>query len=220
MSHRIVAHHILPHLTTPLYISPHNTPHHRYTTPYHTTIHHTTAQHYIMSHRTKPYHTTLHDTSFALTTPYNKPQHIAPNSILLQPQHLTTIHYHPPTIPYSPRCLTINTTTKPKKCSSWTFSCLFHQTPTTDGPVPWASKDDVTFLAEQVSHHPPSKSHLTYCAMDLRFSPKTFTEYFCSTVSAFYAENRTKKISFGAHIWTKSKFLGLSIGVENVGQGK
>lgn len=38
-------------------------------------------------------------------------------------------------------------------------------------------------------------------------------------VSALYAENRSKQISFGAHIWTKSKFLGLSIGVENVGQG-
>lgn len=62
-----------------------------------------------------------------------------------------------------------------------------------DGPVPWASDDDVTFLAEQVSHHPP--------------------------ISAFYAENFSKEISFNAHIWTKSKFLGLSVGVENIGQG-
>ncbi|XP_068727624.1 oxysterol-binding protein-related protein 9-like [Montipora capricornis] len=62
-----------------------------------------------------------------------------------------------------------------------------------DGPVPWASEDDVTFIAEQVSHHPP--------------------------ISAFYAESFTKKISFNAHIWTKSKFLGLSVGVENIGQG-
>ncbi|EDO36148.1 predicted protein [Nematostella vectensis] len=62
-----------------------------------------------------------------------------------------------------------------------------------EGPVPWAAKEDVTFIAEQVSHHPP--------------------------ISAFYAENRAKSISFGAHIWTKSKFLGLSVGVENVGQG-
>ncbi|XP_032232192.2 oxysterol-binding protein-related protein 9 [Nematostella vectensis] len=62
-----------------------------------------------------------------------------------------------------------------------------------EGPVPWAANEDVTFIAEQVSHHPP--------------------------ISAFYAENRAKSISFGAHIWTKSKFLGLSVGVENVGQG-
>ncbi|XP_029208493.2 oxysterol-binding protein-related protein 9-like [Acropora millepora] len=62
-----------------------------------------------------------------------------------------------------------------------------------DGPVPWASEDDVAFIAEQVSHHPP--------------------------ISAFYAESFTKKISFNAHIWTKSKFLGLSVGVENIGQG-
>lgn len=25
-----------------------------------------------------------------------------------------------------------------------------------DGPVPWCRKDQLTFIAEQVSHHPPS----------------------------------------------------------------
>lgn len=39
-------------------------------------------------------------------------------------------------------------------------------------------------------------------------------------VSAFYAECFNKKIQFNAHIWTKSKFLGMSIGVHNIGQGK
>lgn len=39
-------------------------------------------------------------------------------------------------------------------------------------------------------------------------------------VSAFYAECLNKKIQFNAHIWTKSKFLGMSIGVHNIGQGK
>lgn len=62
-----------------------------------------------------------------------------------------------------------------------------------DGPVPWCRKDQLTFMAEQVSHHPP--------------------------ISAFYAEHYNKKISFSAHVWTKSKFLGLSIGVHNIGQG-
>lgn len=62
-----------------------------------------------------------------------------------------------------------------------------------DGPVPWAHRNHVTFLAEQVSHHPP--------------------------ISAFYAEHVNKRIQFNAHIWTKSKFLGLSIGVHNLGQG-
>lgn len=38
-------------------------------------------------------------------------------------------------------------------------------------------------------------------------------------MSGFYVENVEKNISFGAHIWTKSKFLGLSIGVHNVGKG-
>lgn len=62
-----------------------------------------------------------------------------------------------------------------------------------DGPVPWAHKNNLTFIAEQVSHHPP--------------------------VSAFYAEHYNKGISCCAHIWTKSKFLGLSICVHNIGQG-
>ncbi|XP_075879008.1 oxysterol-binding protein-related protein 9 isoform X5 [Nelusetta ayraudi] len=62
-----------------------------------------------------------------------------------------------------------------------------------DGPVPWSSANSVRFVAEQVSHHPP--------------------------ISAFYAECLDKKIQFNAHIWTKSKFLGMSIGVHNIGQG-
>uniref|UniRef100_A0A2K6GUT8 Oxysterol-binding protein n=2 Tax=Propithecus coquereli TaxID=379532 RepID=A0A2K6GUT8_PROCO len=62
-----------------------------------------------------------------------------------------------------------------------------------EGPVPGVSKNSVTFVAEQVSHHPP--------------------------ISAFYAECFNKKIQFNAHIWTKSKFLGMSIGVHNIGQG-
>ncbi|EHB04203.1 Oxysterol-binding protein-related protein 9 [Heterocephalus glaber] len=61
-----------------------------------------------------------------------------------------------------------------------------------EGPIPWISKNSVTFMAEQVSHHPP--------------------------ISAFYAECFNKKIQFSAHIWTKSKFLAMSIGVYNIGQ--
>ena len=59
---------------------------------------------------------------------------------------------------------------------------------TADGRLlPWVENSDaVMFFAEQVSHHPP--------------------------ISAFYAEHLGKKISLNAHIWTKSKFLGLSIG--------
>lgn len=61
-----------------------------------------------------------------------------------------------------------------------------------EGPVPWATNDSIAFIAEQVSHHPP--------------------------ISAFYAENAARKMSLGGYIWTKSKFLGLSIGVDMVGQ--
>ncbi|CAG5043105.1 unnamed protein product [Parnassius apollo] len=62
-----------------------------------------------------------------------------------------------------------------------------------DGPVPWCSPDQLSFVAEQVSHHPP--------------------------ISAFYAEHVNKRIQFEAWVWTKSKFLGLSIGVHNIGRG-
>ncbi|VDM46320.1 unnamed protein product [Toxocara canis] len=62
---------------------------------------------------------------------------------------------------------------------------------TTRGPFPGSDVNQLTFIAEQVSHHPP--------------------------ISAFYAELPSKKISLNAHIWTKSSFLGLSIGVANIG---
>ncbi|CAG9563748.1 unnamed protein product [Danaus chrysippus] len=62
-----------------------------------------------------------------------------------------------------------------------------------DGPVPWCSPDQLSFVAEQVSHHPP--------------------------ISAFYSEHVNKRIQFDAWVWTKSKFLGLSIGVHNIGRG-
>jgi len=61
-----------------------------------------------------------------------------------------------------------------------------------DGPVKWATKSHLCYIAEQVSHHPP--------------------------ISAFYAECQQKNISLDGYIWTKSKFLGLSIGVHMVGE--
>ncbi|WKX90309.1 hypothetical protein Q1695_009281 [Nippostrongylus brasiliensis] len=64
---------------------------------------------------------------------------------------------------------------------------------TDSGPFPGSDYNQLTFIAEQVSHHPP--------------------------VSAFYAEHPEKRISFYAHIYTKSSFLGLSIGVANIGSG-
>ncbi|XP_060525866.1 oxysterol-binding protein-related protein 9 [Cylas formicarius] len=80
------------------------------------------------------------------------------------------------------------------------FRChwnLPHSSPTEqcvpDGPVPWCNGNQTTFVAEQVSHHPP--------------------------ISALYAEHFNKRISFNAHVYTKSKFLGLSVCVYNIGQG-
>ncbi|KAL1021887.1 hypothetical protein UPYG_G00019320 [Umbra pygmaea] len=49
------------------------------------------------------------------------------------------------------------------------------------------------FIAEQVSHHPP--------------------------VSGFYAECPERRMCVNTHVWTKSKFMGMSIGVSMVGEG-
>ncbi|XP_061192653.1 oxysterol-binding protein-related protein 9-like [Saccostrea echinata] len=62
-----------------------------------------------------------------------------------------------------------------------------------DGPCEEATNNNLAFVAEQVSHHPP--------------------------ISAFYAEHKSKRITLDGYIWTKSKFLGLSIGVHMIGQG-
>ncbi|XP_019735596.1 oxysterol-binding protein-related protein 10 isoform X1 [Hippocampus comes] len=51
----------------------------------------------------------------------------------------------------------------------------------------------VRFVAEQVSHHPP--------------------------VSGFYYECKEKRMCVNTHVWTKSKFLGMSVGVSMVGEG-
>jgi len=36
----------------------------------------------------------------------------------------------------------------------------------TDGPVPWCTRNQLTFIAEQVSHHPPSKLKLSHISSD------------------------------------------------------
>lgn len=50
------------------------------------------------------------------------------------------------------------------------------------------------FVAEQVSHHPP--------------------------VSGFYAECEERRMCVNTHVWTKSKFMGMSIGVSMIGEGE
>lgn len=82
-----------------------------------------------------------------------------------------------------------------------------------DGPVPWCNVNQLTFIAEQVSHHPPGKKGQFF------YQYSIFEQFLPHLVSAFYAEHYGKRISFCAHIWTKSKFLGLSIGVHHIGQG-
>lgn len=52
----------------------------------------------------------------------------------------------------------------------------------------------VRFVAEQVSHHPP--------------------------VSGFYAECPERQMCVNTHVWTKSKFMGMSIGVSMIGEGQ
>ncbi|KAG5283418.1 hypothetical protein AALO_G00041870 [Alosa alosa] len=65
----------------------------------------------------------------------------------------------------------------------------------TPPPGPPEASDSylLRFVAEQVSHHPP--------------------------VSGFYAECQERSICVNTHVWTKSKFMGMSIGVSMVGEG-
>ncbi|XP_062071692.1 oxysterol-binding protein-related protein 10 isoform X2 [Lepus europaeus] len=49
------------------------------------------------------------------------------------------------------------------------------------------------FVAEQVSHHPP--------------------------ISCFYCECKEKRLCVNTHVWTKSKFMGMSVGVSMIGEG-
>ena len=63
-----------------------------------------------------------------------------------------------------------------------------------EGPLPWCQAGDLVFVAEQVSHHPP--------------------------ISAFYCEHVKTWLSVNALIYTKSSFLGMSVAVHHIGQGK
>ncbi|KAH9369773.1 hypothetical protein HPB48_007740 [Haemaphysalis longicornis] len=67
--------------------------------------------------------------------------------------------------------------------------------PVKDGPVPWATSSDLTFIAEQVSHHPPGTCGTASLQATL----------YCRSFFFIYQQ--------------KSKYLGMSIGVHNVGQG-
>uniref|UniRef100_H0XZJ0 Oxysterol-binding protein n=1 Tax=Otolemur garnettii TaxID=30611 RepID=H0XZJ0_OTOGA len=49
------------------------------------------------------------------------------------------------------------------------------------------------FVAEQVSHHPP--------------------------ISCFYCECKERRLCVSTHVWTKSKFMGMSVGVSMIGEG-
>lgn len=62
--------------------------------------------------------------------------------------------------------------------------------PSADAQEPY----QVRFVAEQVSHHPP--------------------------VSGFYAECKERQMCVNTHVWTKSKFMGMSIGVSMIGEGQ
>ena len=78
------------------------------------------------------------------------------------------------------------------------FHCSWRvpREPSQVGPDPATPQDpyQVRFVAEQVSHHPP--------------------------VSGFYAECQERRMCVNTHVWTKSKFMGMSIGVSMIGEGK
>ncbi|XP_047387550.1 oxysterol-binding protein-related protein 10 isoform X1 [Sciurus carolinensis] len=65
-----------------------------------------------------------------------------------------------------------------------------HEQPVTDDP---SKSYKLRFVAEQVSHHPP--------------------------ISCFYCECKEKRLCVNTHVWTKSKFMGMSVGVSMIGEG-
>ena len=60
-----------------------------------------------------------------------------------------------------------------------------------NGPIPWAKSSQLNFFAQQVSHHPP--------------------------ITAFYLENANKGIQLDGFVKSVSKFYGLTVGVESIG---
>lgn len=73
------------------------------------------------------------------------------------------------------------------------FTCSWHVNKKPSGDSMQGPGDPIRirYTAEQVSHHPP--------------------------ISAFYVECPEKKMYLNAHVWTKSKFMGMSIGVSLIG---
>uniref|UniRef100_A0A7N9CLZ9 Oxysterol-binding protein n=1 Tax=Macaca fascicularis TaxID=9541 RepID=A0A7N9CLZ9_MACFA len=65
-----------------------------------------------------------------------------------------------------------------------------HEHPVADDP---SNSYKLRFVAEQVSHHPP--------------------------ISCFYCECKEKRLCVNTHVWTKSKFMGMSVGVSMIGEG-
>nr|CAB3264581.1 oxysterol-binding protein-related protein 11-like [Phallusia mammillata] len=63
----------------------------------------------------------------------------------------------------------------------------------TKSPPSTQTHSRIQFIAEQVSHHPP--------------------------VSAFYTSCSERGIEVNSHIWTRSKFMNMSVGVVNIGEG-
>ncbi|XP_061839430.1 oxysterol-binding protein-related protein 10-like isoform X1 [Nerophis lumbriciformis] len=77
-------------------------------------------------------------------------------------------------------------------CFTSTTPNSSHRLPEGGGKTP-PEFYQVRFVAEQVSHHPP--------------------------VSGFYCECKEKRMCVNTYVWTRSKFMGMSVGVSMVGEG-
>ncbi|GCC25193.1 hypothetical protein chiPu_0003600 [Chiloscyllium punctatum] len=85
-------------------------------------------------------------------------------------------------------------TTLNNKLSNTSSQSCQQKTKCSDGTEGRSQSDyHLRFVAEQVSHHPP--------------------------VSGFYVECEEKNMCANTHVWTKSKFMGMSIGVVMIGEG-
>ncbi|KAF6100467.1 oxysterol binding protein like 10 [Phyllostomus discolor] len=85
----------------------------------------------------------------------------------------------------------------------------------------WEVPKDKVKPRRTASHSPPSHQHLTAGdsseSYKLRFVAEQVSHH--PPISCFYCECKEKRLCVNTHVWTKSKFMGMSVGVSMIGEG-
>ncbi|XP_028374512.1 oxysterol-binding protein-related protein 10 isoform X2 [Phyllostomus discolor] len=85
----------------------------------------------------------------------------------------------------------------------------------------WEVPKDKVKPKRTASHSPPSHQHLTAGdsseSYKLRFVAEQVSHH--PPISCFYCECKEKRLCVNTHVWTKSKFMGMSVGVSMIGEG-